>query len=132
MADFMNEPESEIGLLQAWAAWRPGSPPHVLEADRPALASSTEVTTIRSWSEAFQAENFPFRGDTKLHLGLIPQPFCGDLRCASVYVLSLNTGLGPTDYFGEYKVPAYQNALLNNLKQESLGSIPFFFLCKHS
>ena len=70
MADFMNEPESEIGLLQAWAAWRPGSPPHVLEADRPALASSTEVTTIRSWSEAFQAENFPFRGDTKLHLGL--------------------------------------------------------------
>jgi len=61
-------------------------------------------------------------------LGLIPQPFCGDLRHASVYVLSLNPGLGPTDYFGEYTVPAYRNTLLNNLKQESFGAIPFFFL----
>jgi hypothetical protein len=131
MTDSINEPESGMELLQAWAAWCPGSPPHTLDADRMALTSSKSadsVTIIRSWKEAFEDGNFPFRGDTKLHLGLLPQPFCGDLRRASVFVLSLNPGLEPPDYYGEYKVPAYRSALLNNLKQESFGSIPFFFL----
>jgi hypothetical protein len=118
-------------LLRAWAAWRPTSPPHVLNEDRETLTSSNSanyVTVIKSWREAFEKDDFPFSDDRKLHLGLLPQPFCGDLQRASVYVLSLNPGLAPGDYYGEYEVPAFRKALVNNLKQESLGSIPFFFL----
>jgi hypothetical protein len=56
-------------------------------------------------------------------------PFVGDLLRASIYVLLLNPGVGPHDYFGEYEVPAYRNALLANLRQQfGAGQLPFTFL----
>ncbi len=64
-----------------------------------------------------------------MHLGLIPVPFVGDVRRASVYILMLNPGFGPSDYFGEFEVPAYREALLANLKQQQTeGTVPFFCL----
>jgi hypothetical protein len=44
-------------------------------------------------------------------------------------VLLLNPGLGPHDYYGEYEVPSYREALLANLRQDfRLGATPFLFL----
>jgi hypothetical protein len=64
--------------------------------------------------------------------GLLPQPFIGDLRLASIYVLSLNPGLQPSDYYGEYAVPEYRNAFLANLKQQFHEKAPpFIFLDPH-
>lgn len=119
-------------LIDLWSAWRPNSMPYVLDADNEILANdrSREATVVfENWQAAYQDRGFCAPGDTRLHLGLLPIPFVGDLRRASVYVLLLNPGLGPHDYFGEHEVPRYREALLRNLHQQvSGGEFPFLFL----
>jgi len=121
-----------MDLLSEWKDWTPGKPPYMLDADRETLESerSKKATiTFKSWKKAFTDEAFCRPGDKKLHLGLLPQPFIGDISRASIYVLSLNPGWGPHDYFGEYKVPEYRAALLANLKQRFDGTdFPFLLL----
>lgn len=121
-----------MDLLTTWASWREGSAPHVLDADRPVLLSGrSERSTIvyTDWPTVIAAEDFAKPGDERLHLGLLPEPFCGNLRTASIYVLLLNPGLGPTDYFGELQVPAFRAARLRNL-QQAFGAheVPFYML----
>jgi hypothetical protein len=116
-------------LLTEWEAWEPRQLPLVLDADRELVKSAQDVVCLANWSEAIMAPDFGWPGDTRLHLGLLPQPFIGDLRRASIYVLSLNPGLDPTDYFGEFEVQEYRNALLANLKQQFHETAPpFIFL----
>lgn len=121
-----------MNLLEVWANWEPDSPPFVLDGDLEVLnshQSARAVATRCSWQEAIQAPDFCAPGDRRLHLGLLPQPFFGDVRRASIYVLLLNPGLGPHDYYGEYEVPEYRAALLANLKQQPRsGATPFLFL----
>ena len=86
-----------MDLLREWAAWRAGAQPFMLEADRPILTSDRSLrslVTIGDWPSAHRADDFGAPGDRRLHLGLLPQPFCGDLRRASIYVLLLNPGIG--------------------------------------
>jgi len=121
-----------MDLLKAWNEWAPNGPPHMLAADREKLESErSKAATIKfeSWEKAFADGSFYMPGDRKLHLGLLPQPFVGDLQRASIYILSLNPGCGPQDYFGEYTVKEYHDALLANLKQRFNGSdFPFLML----
>jgi hypothetical protein len=121
-----------MDLIEAWRSWQPDAPPFILDTDRVAFdrGRGTPDTVIhRSWREALDAPDFAAPGDTRFHLGLLPQPFLGDLLRAEVYVLLLNPGLGPGDYFGEYEVPEYREALLANHRQSpSDGPIPFLFL----
>ena len=119
-------------LLREWANWKSNGAPFVLESDRadlsPAISAGIAVT-IRNWPDAYQAPDFCKPGDHRLHLGLLPQPFLGDLRRASIYVLLLNPGLSPRDYYGEDRVGEYRKALVANLRQEfKRGSLPFLFL----
>lgn len=126
---------SVMNLLDAWANWKPDLAPFVLEGDRALLNSQQSARAIvnrRSWQQASQSIDFCAPGDRRLHLGLLPQPFFGDVRSASIYVLLLNPGLGATDYYGEYEVPEYRSALLANLKQEPRrGATPFLYLDPH-
>ena len=119
-------------LLTEWKAWRVGSPPHALDADRTLLSTGRSAIAIKlrlSWREAYSADDFAAPGDTSLHLGLLPQPFIGDLRRARIFLLLLNPGLGPDDYYGENEVPEFRNALLANLGQDFAGNpYPFLFL----
>jgi len=119
-------------LLTEWEEWEPSGLPFVLNADRDVLESaqsSSGVVNFGSWHEAISDPTFGQPSDIRLHLGLLPQPFIGDVRRASIYILSLNPGLAPTDYYGEYKVPDYRNALLVNLKQRfDQPAPPFLFL----
>ena len=86
------------------------------------------VAKYRSWRKAIRVPDFCKSDDNRLHLGLIPVPFMGDMLNASIYVLMLNPGLGPGDYF-EYKVPGLRRALLANLRQKRIpGVTPFVFL----
>lgn len=99
----------------------PKKAPFVLDADRELLLSSKSSharSVIGSWSAAIESADFCAPGDTRLHLGLLPEPFTGDLRKASIYVLLLNPGLGATDYYGEYEVKALREARLRNLRQD--------------
>jgi hypothetical protein len=43
--------------------------------------------------------------------------------------LSLSPGVDPSDYYGEYEIPAYRDALLVTLKRQFRdGGLPFMFL----
>ena len=121
-------------LLSEWNKasdqWNAISPPYMLEADADFLRSYATVT-YHSWDEANQAPEFcgPHRNsDKRLHLGLLPGPFMGDMLNASIYVLMTNPGVTRDDY-KEHQQPAIRSAFLANLRQERLaGVLPFLFL----
>ncbi len=120
-----------MNLLQEWANWKASKPPFVLDSDQAVLGSernARRIVTIESWPKAYRAADFCAPKDSRLHLGLMPQPFLGDLRRASIYILGLNPGLGPGDYYAEYEVARFRRALLANLKQNKRRSFPFLFL----
>jgi hypothetical protein len=122
-----------MDLLEEWAAWNPEKPPYVLKEDRPLLYAprrSPKVVEFGSWEAAYQADDFGGRtATTSLHLGVLPQPYCGDLRHASIYVLGLNALIFPSDYFGESQVASYHEVLVSNLRQRfDRDRIPFVFL----
>lgn len=121
-----------MNLLREWANWSERNAPFVLKLDEHALLSernSRRIISRGSWDQAYRAADFCAPKDSRLHLGLLPQPFLGDLRRASIYILGLNPGLGPGDYYAEYEVPRFKRALLLNLKQKSSRhSVPFLFL----
>ena len=120
-----------MSLLREWRKWDPEDFPYVLDMDADVLESPSwkpSVAKYRSWRKATGAPDFWKSDDKRLHLGLIPVPFMGDMLNASIYVLMLNPGLGPGDYF-EYKVPSLRRALIANLRQERIpGVMPFVCL----
>ena len=118
-------------LLKEWRKWDPDNFPYVLNMDSEDLGSlrwKTSVAKYRSWRKATRDPAFGKSNDKRLHLGLIPVPFMGDMLNASIYVLMLNPGFEPGNYF-EHKVPSLQRALIANLRQKSIpGVLPFVFL----
>jgi len=120
-----------VSLLREWRKWDPEKFPYVLDADADVLESprwKSRVVKYPGWREATRDPDFWNSDDKRLHLGLFPVPFIGDMRKASIYVLMLNPGLGPGDYF-EYKVPSFRRALLANLRQKhKKGAMPFVCL----
>jgi len=114
-------------LFDTWRRWAPSSPPYVLDDDRSASAITRSVLHT-SWESAHRSDDFASGGDSRLHLGLLPVPFIGNLATADIVVLLLNPGLSAGDYFGEYEVPAFRQALLDNLRQVGNDDHPFFYL----
>ena len=111
----------DLELLDSWAGWQPHEPPHIFEADREYFTSARSARAVLiwdSWEAAYANQSFGAPGDNRVHLGLLPMPFSGDLRRATVYVLLLNPGVSPTDYYGEYMVPQFREARLANLRQQ--------------
>lgn len=95
-----------MNLLDTWARWRPRKPPLVLDEDREILfsdRSAKHLVTYSGWRDALVRPDFGAPDDRRLHLGLLPTPFVGSLLDADIYVLLLNPGLGPMDYFGAYE-----------------------------
>ena len=120
-----------MSLLNELRKWDSGDFPYVLDTDANVLESPSwkpQVAKYRGWREATGDPDFCKSEDKRLHLGLIPLPFMGDMLNASIYVLMLNPGLGSSDYY-EYKVPSFQQSLLANLRQERItGVLPFVYL----
>ncbi len=76
-----------------------------------------------------QSRRFRDPDDADFHFSLLPVPFIGDLRHADIFILLLNPGVDPADYYAEYKQPTFRRALVRNLKQELRGAqYPFFCL----
>jgi hypothetical protein len=121
-------------LLQVWKQWADAPPaptePQILLADARVLqllAHRVGVVHWTKWEQCAQGFRLWDSNDCNLHTGLIPLPFVGDLQRAVVYVLLLNGGLSPTDYFGEFQIPAFREKLLANLRQDFSGTkYPFF------
>jgi hypothetical protein len=67
----------------------------------------------------------------KLHLSLIPIPYMGDIRRADIFILALNPGVHPADYWAETLEESHSRKFrerrISTLRQQ-LGSIEFPFL----
>jgi len=112
-------------LLDAWKELRTDQQPFVLPGDELVLSDPNLSSRFEGWG-AFTADpDFGKPGDNRLHLDLLPIPFVGNLKSASIFLLMLNPGLSAQDYYGEYEVPAYKTALLNNLKQTEEADFVF-------
>jgi hypothetical protein len=108
-----------LDLLREWSNWVPNSPPYVLPADRSfvlPLIHTSAVRVARSWRQFYTDPDTGRPTDTAFHLGLLPQPFKGDLMGASIYILMLNPSVGPHDYYAEYEVPSFRRAMMRSLK----------------
>lgn len=105
-------------LLEAWRAFKPSAPPFILPGDE-ALLAEPALWAVEQWRD-YVAN--PERGNPadagRLCLGLLPMPFVGNLRTASIFLLMLNPGARPHDFFGESEVPEYRNELLATLRQD--------------
>jgi hypothetical protein len=107
-------------LLAAWRKFRLADAPHVLPGEEALLeprARDRWTCCFRSWEEFSTQDNFGASDGGGLHLGLLPMPFVGDLLGARAYVLLLNPGLDPLDYYAEFSASDYGAALLANLGQ---------------
>ncbi len=111
-----------MDLLSAWQKWDADSPPYILKADANVLKSPKNKQYVVDQETPYTPN------DKRLHLGLLPGPFMGDMLNASIYVLMFHPGLDSEDYDGD-KDHDFRRAILANLKQESLeGVLPFTFL----
>ena len=123
-----------MDLVTTWKnasdQWASSTAPFVLTADAELLKSYPNVI-YRTQEEARQARDFyaPSRDkDKRIHLGLLPGPFMGDVSNASIYVLMTNPAVTQNDY-RELDDPYFRGVLLANLKQERVqGVLPFLFL----
>jgi len=116
-------------LIDAWKSWEGRTPPFILEEDRPCLhnaINNPKGACCDPWEKVRESETFGSPADTRLHLGLFPQPFCGNLVTARIFVLMLNPGLGYGDYFAEYETPGFKIALVAGLRQEFDVTHPSF------
>ncbi len=65
----------------------------------------------------------------KHHLGLLPQPFHGNLANGSVVVLMLNPGFTPADYVAEHNTSGFRQAMVRAIRQNNAhDEYPFIFL----
>jgi len=112
-------------IPSAWRALSLEHPPYALEAD---LAVLKQADCYTASYEVYLETALELSNDHRLHLGLLPQPWLGDPTSATVFILLLNPGLNPGDYYAEYRVPALRTALINNLHNEPNRRFPLLFL----
>lgn len=74
-----------------------------------------EVSSYETFVSAFERGSMP---RSKFHLGLLPQPYFGDLENAEILILLANPGLCASDYFAEETCPEYRDELIGSLRQE--------------
>jgi hypothetical protein len=80
-----------------------------------------------SFKEYVKSNEFGLKNN-KLHLGLIPVPYMGDLEHSSIFILMANPGLKNIDYYAEQENKELRQTLKNNLIQEGLDK-EFPFAC---
>ena len=113
-------------LVNAWRTqqFAPGAR-NVLAGDEATINAPAEVAHHASWNSLIKSDQFGAPDGSAFHLGLLPMPFLGNLKRARVFLLSLNPGVGPHDYFAEHQVSDYRKALEANLQQTRDVRFPF-------
>lgn len=115
-------------LIQLWQKCPLNTPPFILPEDR-AEIQNWNLSEYHSFDKYISSPTFGQRKDTSLHVGLLPIPYVGNLQKATVFILLLNPGLSPGDYFAEHKDEQFRESHIRNLRQENINDeFPFFFL----
>jgi len=114
-------------LLSAWRGIPLTKPPYILEGDR----IEGFCHPYRCFTDYIRDPNF---GDVsvssnKFHSGLIPIPYSGNIQRAKIYILTLNPGFGPHDYYAESYDKSFRDARIQQLRQQKLDKdFPFMGL----
>ncbi|MFW9873091.1 MAG: hypothetical protein ACFFG0_08330 [Candidatus Thorarchaeota archaeon] len=90
---------------------------------------------FKSFNDYVISDLFGNPYDRKLHIGLKPVPYIGNLNKSSIFLLMLNPGLNPSDYIQDDTLE-FNKLYNNNLFQKGNEDFPFFILnpqiCTHS
>lgn len=81
----------------------------------PGRQIESEIACYADFIRAFEEGKLSRKA---LHLGLLPQPFLGDLDNAEIILLLRNPGLSACDYYAEERHPAYRHELIAAIRQE--------------
>ena len=115
-------------LLETWEKWSEQDPlavpdfGYVLEDDAKFLRGNhrewqKKLFTYKDWKESNTGEKF---GGNRLHLGLVPNPFMGDVENASIYVLMANPRSWPASYT-DRDLSGVNKEFLANARQDFTG-----------
>jgi len=116
-------------LVDRWRSVVPEKLPYVLEQDRDILLRQNCGVVFDSY-HSFISSGYLFNPeDARFHFGLVPIPYIGDLSRARIFILMLNPGFKPMDYFAEYECKAYREIVWKNLHQRNDDQpFPFHYL----
>ncbi len=116
-----------VDLVEAWRDWHAAGASGVLAGDEALLDRPDLSCDIGSWDEFVASEEWVSKSK-RLHLALTPTPFVGCLDSARVFVLLLNPGFSPLNYFAEYQVPGGREMHLDCIAQNGASDRRGFHL----
>lgn len=107
-------------LLQVWKNFKPETPPFILDGDKSFLNDSTlsKNTITHDWHSYNECSHFGDESECRFHLGLRPLPFAGNLKNSKLFILMLNPGFNPSDYYAEYQSNEFVQALQKTYRQD--------------
>ena len=114
-------------LIEAWRDWHASGARGVLPGDEALLNRPDLTCNHQSWDEFVASDQWVAKSK-HLHLGLTPTPYVGSLETARIFVLLLNPGFGPLNYFAEYKAPSGQAMHLDCIAQNEANARRGFYL----
>lgn len=118
----MNSSLSE--LLHAWRGLSLKKPPYVLKGDD--AIPKKWCHRYRNYRDFVRAYELDHVSDkkfcAKLHVGLLPIPYSGNIAEAEIYILGLNPGFDPQSYYAESYDVAFKRESVRQLHQERLDA----------
>lgn len=122
----MSEPAKD--LLSAWRGIQLSKPPFILSGDH-ILEEKGYCHSYCNFSDYISDPNFGTTSSQKIHAGLIPSPYGGNILKAKIYILGLNPGFGPHDYYAESSIKEFRKGKIEQLRQEDLDKdFPWLYL----
>ena len=112
-----------------WRRCKLTAPPFAHPDDIPFLQQDGIDTKLADFEGFIGGPRFGDFEENGLHLSLLPVPYVGNLHDADIVILLLNPGFTYSDYWAEYKVPAFRKRSEETLYQSLDGvKFPFFGL----
>jgi hypothetical protein len=112
-------------LIQFWREMDLNAQPYVHPKDKGYLTDDL-CYVYQNHESYLQSHNFQ-NSEIGFHTSLLPVPYAGNLKTASIFLLLLNPGLGIQDYHGETSSPSFVEAAKRNIRQENISDeYPFF------
>lgn len=99
-------------LINHWRQYKP----KYLKHEKDVLPTNM-IVEYSSLNEYIESVDY-FNSFPKSHIGLLPVPYCGDIKNAQIYFLLLNPGFSPQDYSDESNAD-YKKVLINNIFQQN-------------
>jgi hypothetical protein len=117
-------------LISFWQRCDLAGPPFVHPDDRPVLQKYGRQyidDEPKDFAAFVSSSRFGDFTDRRLHLSLLPSPYCGNLREADIVILLLNPGFAFSDYYAETRMPKFRHRIVQTLAQNFDGiDFPFF------